>query len=179
MSLNHVILGLLKKESLSGYEVKKVIQNTPFMYWSGNNNQVYKAFVELLDKNFVTKEVIHQEGSPSKNIYTITNSGIEEFNKWVMLETEMPTFKKEFLIKLALVNVDNNLEDIVNSYIDSLRKQVSMSKKELERSYFNKENKDSTLMINLVYENIVSFYSNELEWAEKVKKTILNYKNEK
>ncbi|EDK32634.1 Conserved hypothetical protein [Clostridium kluyveri DSM 555] len=61
MSLNHVILGLLNGEPLTGYEIKKIIQNTPFMYWSENNNQIYKAFVELLDEGFVTKKVQHQD----------------------------------------------------------------------------------------------------------------------
>ena len=75
MSLNHVILGLLNREPLTGYEIKKILQSTPFMYWSGNNNQVYKAFAELLDEGFVTKEVQHQQGLPTKNIYTITEEG--------------------------------------------------------------------------------------------------------
>lgn len=47
MALNHVILGLLNREPATGYELKKIIQNTLFMYWSGNNNQIYKACAAL------------------------------------------------------------------------------------------------------------------------------------
>lgn len=66
MSINFAILGILSSKSLTGYELKKIIQESPFMYWSGNNNQIYKALAEMLATGLVTNEVQQQEGSPSK-----------------------------------------------------------------------------------------------------------------
>ena len=57
VSIKHAILGILSFKPLTGYDIKKIIQESSFMYWSGNNNQVYKALLELHDKGFVTNEV--------------------------------------------------------------------------------------------------------------------------
>jgi len=182
MSLNHVILGLLSREPLTGYEMKKIIQHTPFMYWSGNNNQIYKAFVELLDEGFVTKEVQHQDGSPSKNIYTITYDGLSEFNSWLLSVTDVPVFKKQFLIKLALANQlkRGDLEYMLASYADVVKMQAVLSERGLDKCYFaEQEPPGGSLFIDLIRENVLSFYSSELAWIQKVKEFIVGLPDEK
>lgn len=182
MSLNHVILGLLNREPLTGYEIKKIIQNTPFMYWSGNNNQIYKAFVELLDEGFVTKEVQHQDGSPSKNIYTITGDGLSEFNNWLLSVTDVPVFRKQFLIKLALANQlkRGDLENMLASYVNVVKMQAVLSERELDKCYFaGQEPFGKSLFIDLIRENILSFYSSELAWLQRMKEFIVGLPDEK
>lgn len=182
MSLNHVILGLLKRESLTGYEIKKIIQNTPFMYWSGNNNQIYKAFVELLDEGFVTKEVRHQDGSPSKKIYTITDDGLSEFNNWLLSVTDVPVSRKQFLIKLALANrlKRDDLENMLTSYIDVVNMQAILSEREIDQCYFaEQESYSEYLFEDLIRENVLSFYSSELAWIQKVKEFIMGLPDER
>ncbi len=182
MSLNHVILGLLNREPLTGYEIKKIIQNTPFMYWSGNNNQIYKALAELLDEGFVTKEVQHQEGSPSKNIYTITEGGLNELKSWLFSDTDEPVFKKEILIKLALANQlkRSELEEMLDSYADVVKMQAVLAEKEFDKCYFaDKEVSGKTLFLDLIRENVLSFYSSELQWIKKVKDFIAELPDER
>lgn len=172
MSLNHVILGLLKKEPLTGYELKKIIQGTPFMYWSGNNNQIYKAFVELLEEGYVSKEVAHQDGAPSKNIYTLTKDGDEAFKEWMLSVTDTPSFRKQFLMKLSLSETfsRDELETMVNQYMDTVRMQKIFSDRELDKSYFRESASiQSGKIMDLIKENILSFYEQELSWAETVR----------
>lgn len=182
MSLKHVILGLLNREPFTGYEMKKIIQNTPFMYWSGNNNQIYKALVELLNEGFVTKEVQHQDGSPSKNIYTITDDGLSEFNNWLLSATDVPVFKKEFLIKLALANQlkRDDLENMVTSYADTVKMQAVLSERELDKCYFaGQEPSNKSLFVDFIRENVLSFYSSELAWIQKVKEFVARLPDER
>lgn len=172
MSLHHVILGLLNREPLTGYEIKKIVQNTPFMHWSGNNNQIYKAFAELLDEGLVAKEVQHQEGSPSKNIYTITAAGQNELKNWLVSVTDEPVFKKQILIKLALADrlTRGELENLLASYAEAVQMQAAMAERELEKGYFAEQvPSGKTLFLDLIRENIRSFYSGEQQWIEKVK----------
>ena len=35
MMIDHAILGLLSWKPLTGYDVKRVMQDSPFLYWSG------------------------------------------------------------------------------------------------------------------------------------------------
>lgn len=182
MSLNHVILGLLNREPLTGYEVKKIIQNTPFMHWSGNNNQIYKAFAELLDEGFVTKEVQHQDGSPSKNIYTITDDGLNELKNWLLSVTDEPAFNKQILIKLALANrlKRDDLEKMLASYADVVKMQAALSERELDKCYFAEQEPFGKIMfLDLIRENILAFYFSELKWIQKVKEFIAGLPDER
>ncbi|MEG6613474.1 DUF4180 domain-containing protein [Pseudoclostridium thermosuccinogenes] len=182
MSLNHVILGLLNREPLTGYEIKKIIQSTPFMHWSGNNNQIYKAVAELLDKGLVTKEVQHQEGAPSKNIYTITDDGIKELKSWLLSDTDEPVFQKQILIKLAFANLlkRSDLESMLASYADAIKMQAVLSEKELDKCYFaEQEASGKNVFLDLIRENIMNFYSSELKWVQKVKEYIATLPDER
>ena len=70
MSINFAILGILSYKPMTGYDLKKIIQDSTFMPWSGNNNQIYRSLTKLLDEGLVTNEVLHQESSPTKRFIT-------------------------------------------------------------------------------------------------------------
>jgi len=181
MSLNHAILGLLTREPMTGYEIKKIFQSTPFMYWSGNNNQIYKAFAELLDEGFVAKEVRHQDGSPSKNIYSITDAGLQEFRRWLAGATEEPVCRKQILIKLALADrlKRSELERLAEAYAETVRQQAAMAEQELDRCYFAGQRHSGTnRFFDLIRENVLSNYAFELEWIRKVKAFIAELPDE-
>jgi PadR family transcriptional regulator AphA len=59
MSIKLAILGILSWETSTGYDLKKIIEDSSAMYWSGNNNQIYKTLVQLLGEELVTNEVQH------------------------------------------------------------------------------------------------------------------------
>ena len=181
MSLNHAILGLLSREPMSGYEIKKIFQGTPFFHWSGNNNQIYKAFSELLDEGFVAREVLHQEGAPSKHIYTITDAGREEFRRWMVDATEEPFFKKQILIKLALADrlKRAELESMLDQYAETVRVQALTAERELDNGVFAAQAADGrNRFFDLIRENVLSGYALELEWIRKVKRFVADLPDE-
>lgn len=175
MSINNAILGILSYKSLSGYDLKKVIQESPFMHWSGNNNQIYKALVELLDEGYVTNEVCHQESSPSKKIYTITKEGRAALKTWVLSTPEPPEYKKTFLIQLAWAGELNTeeLDSIITNYENEVRMQVIMQQENKRRAAFlpDRNSKDIYLW-EMIYENIISSYKVELSWIQELRKKL-------
>lgn len=96
MSIQLAILGILSWKPSTGYELKKIFEHSSFMYWSGNNNQIYKALMNMQNEDLVTCEVIHQDNSPFKKIYTITEEGLEKLKKWLLSTPEAPNTKKLF-----------------------------------------------------------------------------------
>ena len=90
MSIKFAILGLLSWKPSTGYDLKKVFEESSAMYWSGNNNQIYKSLVQLLDEGLVTNEIRHQDSSPSKKVYTITDEGLAELREWTLSLPEAP-----------------------------------------------------------------------------------------
>lgn len=178
MSINHAILGMLSYRSLSGYDLKKIMQDASFMYWSGNNNQIYKALLELGNNNFVTSEVYHQNSSPTKKVYTITEKGLEELKRWLKSVPEIFETKKSFLIQLAWADLlnDEELELILNQYEQEVKGQLFVEQKKSESGFF-KEGR--TLRENaiwkLVNESMLMSYQSELEWISKAKEILINY----
>lgn len=175
MSINYAILGILSYKSLTGYDLKKIIQDSPFMYWSANNNQIYKALVELHDEGFVTNEVYHQESSPSKKVYTITGEGLGELKRWVLSTPEPPEFKKTFLIQLAWAQQlgSDELDTLLSRYENEVRVQVLLQQEKKQRGVFSPGRTPREAYIwDKVYDNIISTYKNELDWIQKLRKEL-------
>ena len=172
MSINHAILGILSFKSVTGYDLKKIIQDSPFMYWSGNNNQIYKSLVELHERGYVTIEICHQESSPSKKIYTITQEGLSELKRWVSSTPESPEFKKRFLIQLAWsdqLNTDE-LNSLLSEYENEIQMQIILQEEKKRRKAFTPaRTARETFLWEMIFENIISYYKNELDWIQRIR----------
>ncbi len=66
MTIDYAILGLLSWKPLSGYDLKKLFSDSSILYWSGNNNQIYKALIQLHQDGLVSQETQLQESLPAK-----------------------------------------------------------------------------------------------------------------
>jgi len=177
MSIDYAILGILSSKSLTGYDLKKIIQESPFMYWSGNNNQIYRSLVKLHDSGFVTNEVHHQESSPSKKIYTITKEGIAELKAWVLSSPEPPEFKKMFLIQLAWSDQLNSeeLNKLLTEYENEIRMQILLQKEKRCRGIYSPDRTSREKYLwDMIYGNILSSYKNELNWIQKLRNKLIS-----
>lgn len=176
MSINHTILGMLSCKPLTGYDLKKVMQTTEFMPWSGNNNQIYKALLELADRCLVSGTVHHQDSSPSKKVYSITSLGLAELKEWTRSKPESFDIKKPFLLQLAWADLlsDEELQLLLDQYRQEINGRMLMAQKQAERSFFSqgRTTRESALWM-LVHENIIASYRSELDWIDKAKETLL------
>lgn len=175
MSINYAILGILSYDSYTGYDIKKIIQDSTFMYWSGNNNQIYKSLIELLDEGLVTGKVQYQESSPSKKIYTITDEGLKKLKNWVLSESNLPEFKNMFLVQLAWSDLlsSEELNELLTKYENDIKTQIIMQKEKRVRDVFkpNRTSREFHLW-DLIYDNIISSCENELSWIQKTRRII-------
>lgn len=181
MSINYAILGILSYKSMTGYDLKKIIQDSAFMHWSGNNNQIYKSLTELLGKGLVTNVVKHQESSPTKKIYSITSEGHAALKEWVLSPSEPSEIKKPFLIQLAWTKQLNTSE--LNMLLDGYENQVKMqflmeqsNKKDI--NFLPDRTVLETTIWSFIYDNIRRTYENELGWIKDLRSAITNIPNE-
>jgi len=181
MSINYVILGILSYKSMTGYDLKKIIQDSAFMHWSGNNNQIYKSLTELLDKGLVINEVKHQESSPTKKIYTITSDGLAALKEWFFSPIESIEIKKPFLIQLAWSRQLNTSE--LNMLLDGYENQVKMQllmeqSNKQDTNFLSDRTTLETTIWSFINDNIRRTYENELEWIHDLRRAIANIPNE-
>jgi DNA-binding PadR family transcriptional regulator len=163
---------------MTGYDVKKIMQESIFMHWSGNNNQIYKALAELLGDGFVTNEIKYQESVPPKKIYTITREGLYELKEWAASALEPAEFRKSFLIQLAWADLLGNeeLHEILAKYENEIMLQMILNREKIRRgNCFASRTGREAFLWRMIDENILSSYQNELEWIQNVRRQLSDY----
>jgi DNA-binding PadR family transcriptional regulator len=176
MSIEYAILGILSWRSSTGYELKKIFEDSSFMYWTGNNNQIYKALIKMHEKELVISEVIHQDSSPSKKIYTITEEGLKQLEKWVKSSPEAPEIKKTFLIQLAWSDMLSNEEinELFTKYENEIKIQLVMEQEKNRRALHSPGRSTRECLIwDAISENIISTYNNEIIWVQETRKKLI------
>ncbi|MBU5311597.1 DUF4180 domain-containing protein [Tissierella carlieri] len=181
MSINYAILGILSYKAMTGYDLKKIIQDSTFMPWSGNNNQIYKSLSELLDKGMVTNVVKHQEGSPTKKVYKITSEGLAALKEWVLSPAELIEIKNPFLVHLAWSKELNTCElnMIIDQYENQVKMQLLMEQSNKHDTNFSPDRSVlETTIWSFIKDNIRRTYENELVWTQELRRAISNIPNE-
>ncbi len=175
MTIEYAILGILSLRPMTGYDLKKVMQESQFMHWSGNNNQIYKALVELLEQDYVQNEVQHQDGAPSKKLYTITPAGREAIAAWSAAAPELPECKKPFLTQLAFAHAlgDEQLHKLLLTYEHEAWMQLQMCREQARRGGgFTARSDREALLWELIDDNVEQGWLAELNWVRRVRERL-------
>ena len=172
MSIKHAILGLLSWQPLSGYDLKKRISESSTFYWSGNNNQIYKTLVQLLEEKLVTFENQYQEKGPAKKVYTITGAGQDELRQWVLSTPQPPEIRNTFLIQLAWAEALTapELDDLIRRYTEEVHTLLVMHEEKLRRgsSAPNRSPREAFIW-KMISENVTASLKTELSWVHKLR----------
>ncbi len=178
MSIKYAILGILSWKSSTGYELKKIFEDSSILYWSGNNNQIYKALLEMQENMLVTSQVIHQESSPSKKIYTITEEGRKELKEWVVTLPEAPEIKKSFLVQLAWSDMlsSKELHQCFSNYEKELLLHLVMEQEKSKRALHSPNRTPrEALLWEMISDNIIKTYKTELIWLQETRKKLIEH----
>ncbi len=84
MSLEYAILGFLNYSPLSGYDLKKVFDNSVRHFWPADQSQIYRTLARLADKGLVEQEVLRGVVRPDRKVYQITPAGREALRAWLL-----------------------------------------------------------------------------------------------
>jgi PadR family transcriptional regulator AphA len=83
MSLDYAILGFLNYLPMTGYDLKKVFDDSVRHFWYADQSQIYRTLSRLNEKGYVEREVIEQDNRPDRKEYSITEEGREALKKWL------------------------------------------------------------------------------------------------
>lgn len=180
MSIKYAILGFLSWRAFTGYELKKLFAESATLCWSGNSNQIYKTLVELHKEDLVSLEIQPQEAHPSRKVYTTTEKGLAELKSWVLSTPEPPLQKNAFLIQLAWADQldSEEVDALLETYEDKLHTQLFMFRTRDQRKASPQRTPRETYLWNMISENWISFYENELHWVRKVREELVKMKTE-
>lgn len=83
MSLEYAILGFLNYHPYTGYDLKKVFDNSIRHFWPADQSQIYRTLTRLTELGFAEMEKIAQEDRPDRKVYHITEAGRADLMKWL------------------------------------------------------------------------------------------------
>jgi len=171
MDIQYAILGILSWQSLSGYDIKKVISDSDVFYWSGNNNQIYNNLIALHKNGLVTQEIIYQESLPAKKIYSITETGQQALRNWLLSNPDLPEIHNDFLIQLSwadLLSADE-IDDLLARYEEEIGVQLKMKQIQNVRQVAPSRTARERYLWRMIAENMSAAYQRELEWVRQVR----------
>lgn len=97
-----IILSLLYKEPLTGYQIMERIQNRLSYFVEGSTGMVYPALKKLEKEAYITVEEVVQHDKPNKKIYTISEKGKTAVKEYIDSPISQDKYVSDFLLRCYL-----------------------------------------------------------------------------
>ena len=98
-STAYVILGMVRKEPRSGYEIKALVDNSTRFFWAASYGQIYPELKRLAEAGLVVGSD-SPTGGRRRTVYEITADGEEELRAWLRQPPQTFEMRDEGLLKL-------------------------------------------------------------------------------
>jgi len=103
MSLKHAVLGFLSIAPMSGYDLRKHMEESVAHFWPADQAQIYRTLGHLASEGLVEVRTIPQEGKPDRREHSITDGGLAELDSWLASPVEYVPSREVFLVRLFFV----------------------------------------------------------------------------
>jgi PadR family transcriptional regulator AphA len=104
MSIRRFILGLLARQSMSGYDIKRFLKSLSWLIDSPSFGSLYPALHALLQDGLVTVEVVPRQDKPPRKIYSVTDAGRQVLRRWMDQPVPSDASLKAFVMHLILAS---------------------------------------------------------------------------
>lgn len=139
-TIDLIVLGILEKESLSAYEIQKLVEYRNISKWVKiSTPSIYKKVIQLEEKGYVKSTMIKEGKMPEKAVYSLTTEGKAEFEK-LMLKISLQPINIFLDFNAVIVNLDSlPLKEQVLC-LENIENNIKMMKAYIEENIDLKEN---------------------------------------
>lgn len=85
---------------MSGYDIRKMVQESVQHFWSESYGQIYPMLKRLEGQKLVERARGAQKGRADRMVYALTRKGRLELQEWLAQKPQMQPFRNELLLKL-------------------------------------------------------------------------------
>jgi PadR family transcriptional regulator AphA len=103
MSLDHAILGFLNYQPFSGYDLKKIFDETVRHFWPADQSQIYRTLARLTEQGFVDMKKVEQSTRPDRKVYRITEGGRQELLRWMTADPPLEPTRSASLVQVFFI----------------------------------------------------------------------------
>lgn len=139
-TIDLIVLGMLKKESLSAYDIQKLVEYRNISKWVKiSTPSIYKKVIQLEGKGLITSRTEKEGKMPEKAVYSLTDAGNEEFEK-LMLEISCKPINIFLDFNAVIVNLESMAKEQQRECLDNIENNINVLKSYLEENIDLKEN---------------------------------------
>lgn len=139
-TIDLIVLGMLKKQALSAYEIQKLVEYRNISKWVKiSTPSIYKKVIQLEEKGLLRSVPVRENHMPEKAVYSLTASGEQEFERLMGALSAQPV--RMFLdFNAVIVNLDSVPLELQKSYIANIEKNIQDLRACLKENLQEKEN---------------------------------------
>lgn len=139
-TIDLIVLGMLKKEPLSAYDIQKLVEYRNISRWVKiSTPSIYKKVIQLEEKGYITGNTVKEGKMPEKAVYSLTEAGEKEFEKLMLGISSQPV--NIFLdFNAVIVNLHSLSPDKQQRCLTDIENNVKALKSYLENNISLKEN---------------------------------------
>lgn len=139
-TIDLIVLGMLKKESLGAYDIQKLVEYRNISKWVKiSTPSIYKKVLQLEEKGLISSHTEKEGKMPEKAVYSLTEAGNEEFEK-LMLEISCKPINIFLDFNAVIVNLESVPKERQKECIDHIESNIKVMKTYLEENIALKEN---------------------------------------
>lgn len=139
-TIDLIVLGILKKESLSAYDIQKLVEYRNISKWVKiSTPSIYKKVIQLEEKGFIESRIAKEGNMAEKAVYSLTADGEKEFENLSLKISAMPIrFFLDF--NAVIVNLFSLSPENRELCLSNIENEVKTLKAYLEENIKTKEN---------------------------------------
>lgn len=139
-TLKYAILGLINREPMSGYDITREFNSNDLAnFWYAKHSQVYPELARLMEEGLVTCEIVIQGEKLEKKVYSITETGKQQLQEWLMRDEPLEATPKD-VFRLRMYFSDfMTPEQLKNHLSNQLQKHI-LKKKYLDEIMLTNHN---------------------------------------
>ena len=138
-TIDLIVLGILKKESLSAYDIQKIVEYRNISKWVKiSTPSIYKKVIQLEKKGYMKGDVVKEGNMAEKTVYSLTEAGEKQFEK-LMLEIASKPVRIFLDFNAVIVNLDSLPKEKQKSCLTEIENNMETLKGYIEENISLKE----------------------------------------
>lgn len=123
VSVRYLALGLLTRQPMSGYDMKRVLGGLSWLVRSPSGGSLYPVLRGLRHENLVTVKSEPGLDRPARKIYSLTKAGRQALQSWIEQPVAVNTPLRAFVMRLLLA--DSHPPARLSAHLQQRRTQVA------------------------------------------------------
>ena len=123
----YALLGLLCRQPMTGYDIKKTIDKSLRLFWSGSYGSIYPALGSLAEKGLIRASDV-STNDRTKTAYAVTDEGRACVREWLAQPAQREQVRSELLLKLFFGGETDPQVSLrqIEAYERSLRSELEL-----------------------------------------------------